>query len=175
MARTAKGDNSRKATGLEAWVLFPGVDNVEGRILNHNKNGVEFEYFRYGSRYRQFFPAKKIVACLGSPGSKECMLWFRTDTKGLWDKGKRDRPVPITEPEVYGDNLIKSSSPDFSLILLSPEFTTIIGKTTGETGRGRGRKPKPGKEDEVKEKRDPRERSGKRKKDQGEKKAGDWD
>jgi hypothetical protein len=144
MAKATRGDNARKGTGLDAYISFPGVDTVEGTLVNHDKNGVTFEYNRYGSRFTQYFPAKRIIACLGSVGSNESQLWFRTNQKSLWTTGRRDRPVPIAEPESYGDHLLKSSSPDFGVILLAQEHTSIIGKTVGETGRGR--KKKPGKE-----------------------------
>jgi len=175
MATKKKGNNTRKGTGLEAQAIYPGVDMVEGSVINYDKSGVNFEYFRYGSRYRQFFPARRIITCLGTTGSKECMLWYSTAAKSLWDRGKRDRAIPISEPEVYGDHLIKSSSPDFGIILLNPEFTTIVGKSTGETGRGRGRKPKPGKENVEAPQRDPRIKVKGRKSERGEKKVGDWD
>ena len=146
MAKSARNDNARarKGEGLEAFVSFPGIDTTEGTIISHDKTGVNFEYNRYGSRYQQFFPARRIIACLGSVGSNNCQIWFRTNQKTLWSTGRRDRPVPISEPEQYGDFLIKSSSPDFGVILLAQEHTTVVGKTTGESRRGR--KKKPGKE-----------------------------
>lgn len=139
MAKSPRKSSNNKGTELGAFITFPGVDSVTGELIKHSENGVNFEYLRYGSRYKQFFPAEQIVALVGTIGSKESMLWFRTDRKTLWNTGKRDRPLPIEEPKQYGNHLIRSSSPDFSVILMDPKFTTIIGKST-EGGSGRGRK-----------------------------------
>jgi hypothetical protein len=162
VTRRRKGGNSQN-TDFGAYVSFSGVDHVTGELTKHSEDGVHFQYFRYGSLYKQFFPAERIIACVGALGSKESMLWFKTDKKTLWDTGKRDRPLPINDPKPYGSHLMRTSSPDFSIILLSPMVTTIIGKTTDGTS-GRGRKKK-GVSGEKKE--------GKKKKSDGEK-GKDW-
>jgi len=169
----SKRDNAR-GSELEAMVAFPGVEHLTGTIVRHDEHGVQFQYYRYGSRYTQVFPASQIITCLGTVGSDECELWYRTGAKTLFDKGKRDRGIPISEPKQYGSHLLRASSPDYSVILLDPTLTTIIGKSTGDTGRGK-RKKASGGEGAEKSKRSKDKGSGRKaaaKKSNG--KKDDW-
>lgn len=126
-------------TELEAYVTFPGVDHLEGEIIKHSKDNVEFSYMRYGSRYRQVIPAQQIIACYGTLGSKECHVWYRTDAQTLFTTGKRDRGIGIDNPTPYGEHLIRGASSDAGIILLNPNCIRMVSKTTeGNRGRRKG-------------------------------------
>ena len=162
--KRGKGDNSAK-TAFLAHVSFPGVDSVAGTLIKHTKAGVLFEYTRYGSAYQQYFPARSIIACIGSPSSKESMIWFKTNAKTLWATGKRDRPINLSEaPEEFGEHLMIASSPDFPVVLINQANVEFTNKTTGG---GRGRKKRAKGEGAVKSK------AAKVDKKKGKKKA-DW-
>jgi hypothetical protein len=164
--KRGRGDNSRTPV-FEAHVSFPGVDTVVGTLVAHNKTGVTFEYTRYGSSYQQFFPARQIIACIGSATSKESMLWFRTNAKNLWSTGKRNRPIILsTAPEEFGEHLLMAQSPDFPVVLMNQGCVEFTQKTTGG---GRGRKKRPKGEGAVKS-----SANGSGKKNKRARKGGDW-